>query len=37
MPPGRQIPGTPQDWLARARSDLAFARLPLPEGAFFED
>lgn len=37
MPPDRQIPGTPQDWLARARSDLAFARLPLPEGAFFED
>lgn len=37
MPQDRPIPGTPGDWLARARSDLAFARLPLPEGAFYED
>jgi hypothetical protein len=37
MPQDRPIPGTPQDWLARAKSDLAFACLPLPEGAFHED
>jgi HEPN domain-containing protein len=37
MPQDRPIPGTPQDWLVRAKSDLAFARLPLPEGAFYED
>jgi hypothetical protein len=34
MPEDRPIPGSPQDWLAHARSDLMFARLPLPEGAF---
>jgi len=37
MPQDRPIPGTPQDWLARARSDLTFSRLPLPKGAFYED
>ena len=37
MPQDRPIPGTPRDWLVRAKSDLAFARLPLPEGAFYED
>ncbi len=37
MPQDRPAPGTPQDWLARARSDLALARLPLPQGAFYED
>lgn len=37
MPPDRRVPGTPQDWLARAKSDLVLARLPLPEGAFPED
>ncbi len=37
MPDGKSVPGSPQDWLARARSDLAFARLPLPEDAFYED
>ena len=37
MPQDRPIPGTPQDWLARAKGDLAFVRLPLPEGAFYED
>ncbi len=37
MPQGRPAPGTPQDWLARARSDLAIARLPLPTGACYED
>lgn len=37
MPPVRPMPGSPQDWLARAKSDLILARLPLPEGAFYED
>lgn len=36
MPQDRPAPGTAQDWLARARSDLAPARLPLPQGAFYE-
>jgi len=31
------MPGSPQDWLARAKSDLILARQPLPEGAFYED
>jgi HEPN domain-containing protein len=33
----RPIPGSPKDWLLRARGDLALARAPLPEGAFYED
>ena len=33
----RQIPGSSGEWLARARGDLALARAPLPEGAFYED
>jgi HEPN domain-containing protein len=37
MPQGRPVPGTPQDWLARAKSDLALAHLPLPPDAFYED
>lgn len=37
MPGDRPAPGTAQDWLARAKSDLALARAPLPEGAFYED
>lgn len=37
MPQDRPPPGSPQDWLARAKSDLAFARLPLPESAYYED
>jgi len=35
--PDRPTPGLPQDWLARAKGDLAFALLPLPVGAFYED
>jgi HEPN domain-containing protein len=35
--PDRPAPGSPQGWLARAKSDLAFALLPLPVGAFYED
>lgn len=37
MPEDRPIPGSPQDWLARAKGDLAIARAPLPEGAFYGD
>lgn len=33
----RPTPGSPQDWLARAKGDLALAKAPLPEGAFYED
>lgn len=37
MPPDRPVPGSAEDWLVRAKGDLAIARAPLPEGAFFED
>lgn len=37
MPQDRPIPGSPQEWLARAKGDLALARAPLPEGGFYED
>jgi HEPN domain-containing protein len=37
VPPDKIIPGSPQDWLSRAKGDLAIARAPLPEGAFYED
>jgi HEPN domain-containing protein len=33
----RPIPGSPQDWLTRAKGDLSLASAPLPEGAFYED
>jgi HEPN domain-containing protein len=37
MPEDRPVPGTAQDWMARAKSDLALAQVPLPKGAFYED
>ena len=37
MPQDRPIRGSPQEWLARARGDLALARTPLPPGGFYED
>jgi len=37
MPPDRPIPGSTGDRLTRAKADLAIARAPLPEGAFYED
>lgn len=37
MPPHEQVPGSAADWLVRAKSDLAIAKAPLPEGAFYED
>ena len=30
-------PGTPEDWIVRASGDLALAKAPLPDGAFYED
>jgi HEPN domain-containing protein len=36
VPQDRSIPGSPQEWLARARGDLALARAPLPPGGFYE-
>ena len=37
MPQGNEIPGTPLEWLSRAKGDLALAGMSLPEGAFYED
>ena len=37
MPQDRPVPGSVEDWLARAEGDLALVRAPLPEGAFYED
>jgi len=37
MPLHEHAPGSAADWLARAKSDLAIAKTPLPEGAFYED
>ena len=37
MPPERPVPGSPGDWLLRARSDLALARVSLPDDTFYED
>lgn len=37
MPHDRPAPGSAEDWLARAKGDLAIAEAPLPEGAFYED
>lgn len=36
-PPNRPIPGSPAEWLTRARADLALAKAPLPPGAMYED
>jgi HEPN domain-containing protein len=37
MPPGKPVPGSPLDWLVRAKGHLTLARQPRPEGAFWED
>lgn len=37
MPRNRPTPGSPEDWLNRAKGDLALARAPLPEAGFYED
>lgn len=35
--PSKPVPGSPSDWLMRARADLALAKAPLPAGAVYED
>jgi HEPN domain-containing protein len=37
MPENSIIPGSCEDWLKRARADLALAKIPLPEGGMLED
>ena len=37
MPQDKSIPGSPLDWLARAKGSLALAKQPKPEDAFWED
>jgi len=37
VPENRFAPGSPQEWLARAKGDLALAGAPLPPGGFYED
>lgn len=37
LPQDRPIPGSSQEWLARAKGDLALASASLPEGGFYED
>ncbi len=37
MPPRSTIPGTPQEWLARAKSNLLMAKGAKVEGVFWED
>ncbi|HEV8716201.1 MAG TPA: HEPN domain-containing protein [Candidatus Binatia bacterium] len=37
MPPRRKAPGTPREWLARAKSNLAMARREKTEEVFWED
>jgi HEPN domain-containing protein len=37
VPPERRTPGSPSDWLRRARSDLALAKTPLPTDVVYED
>lgn len=37
MPESKPPTGSPQQWLARARADLALAGVSLPPGALYED
>ena len=37
MQQDRPIHGSPREWLARAKGDLALARASLPKGGFYED
>lgn len=37
MPSDKAIPGSPRDWLARAKGSLALAKQPKAEEAFWED
>lgn len=33
----KRVPGSAADWMIRAKSDLAIANPPLPQGALYED
>lgn len=37
MPERERVPGSSQDWVKRAKADLALARVPLPRGALLDD
>jgi HEPN domain-containing protein len=37
VPRDEEIPGTPAEWLERAKADLALARIRLPPGGRYED
>jgi len=37
VPQDRRVPGSAEDWLARAKGDLALAKVPLPPEALYED
>jgi HEPN domain-containing protein len=37
VPPEGRVPGSPSDWLRRARSDLTLAKVALPRGVLYED
>ncbi|MBI2088492.1 MAG: HEPN domain-containing protein [Deltaproteobacteria bacterium] len=37
IPPDKIIPGSPLDWLTRAKGNLALAKQAKAEGAFRED
>ena len=37
VPQDKSMPGDPVGWLTRAKGSLALAKLPKPEGAFWED
>jgi HEPN domain-containing protein len=37
MPSNNDIPGTPQEWLTRAKSSLALAKVEKPEETVWED
>ena len=37
MPRETPVPGSPPEWMVRARSDLALAKAPLPDGALYDD
>ena len=37
MPPPKAIPGTPAEWISRARGSLAQAQQPKAEAGYWED
>ncbi len=37
MPPDTPVPGSPEDWLRRARSDLALSAIPRPSEVLYNE